>query len=231
MFSKRGTERLAGVSLIAAFVAFVAHTAAYLTGNENLVALCFLVYGVLAILSAVTLCLTFRPFERTLAVISASGFAAHGVLIVVFAAMCWALAEFPAGSATISADALTADVDASVVATTARALEMTLGAVMSCAFIVLSLGLGALGILLLWSGGRSPLAGLAGCRQRTCGVLGPVDRIRRYRDARRCRSCPLDARPRLHADPGHPAACAGDAGGDGPYALGALPFDACSNYT
>ena len=172
MFSKRGTERLAGVSLIAAFVAFVAHMAAYLAGNENVVALCFLVYGVLAILSAVTLCLTFRPFERTLAVISASGFAAHGVLIVVFAAMYWALAEFSAGSATISADALTADVDASVVATTARALEMTLRAVLSCAFIVLSLGLGALGILLLWSGAVARWLGWLGAVSGLAGFLG-----------------------------------------------------------
>ena len=172
MFSKRGTERLAGVSLIAAFVAFWAHGPADLAGNDHVVALCFLVYGVLAILSAVTLCLTFRPFERTLAVISASGFAAHGVLIVVFAAMYWALAEFSAVSATISADALTADVDASVVATTARALEMTLGAVMSCAFIVLSLGLGALGILLLWSGAVARWLGWLGAVSGLAGFLG-----------------------------------------------------------
>ena len=172
MFSKRGTERLAGVSLIAAFVAFVAHMAAYLAGNDNLVALCFLVYGVLAILSAVTLCLTFRPFEQTLAVVTASGFAAHGVLIVVFAAMYWAAAEFSAGSPTVSADALTADVGASIVATTARALEMTLGAVMTCAFIVLSLGLGALGILVLWSGAVARWLGWLGAVSGFAGFLG-----------------------------------------------------------
>ena len=84
MFSTRRIERPAGALLMASFVTFLGHVVTLLTLGAGLSTIRFvLIYGFLVILSAMALYLAFRPHERTLALFSASGFAAHGLFIVL----------------------------------------------------------------------------------------------------------------------------------------------------
>ena len=166
MFSKRGIERLAGAFLVASFVAFLGHGVTLSTLGAGLTTILFvLIYAFLVILSAMTLYLTFRPHEQTLALFGTFGLAAHGLFIVLTCALLLAGLEFPEEFAATFG----AETDSVVAA--ASALELTMDKIRTSAFIFLGLGLVALGVLIAWSGAVARWVGWLGI---VGGILGFV---------------------------------------------------------
>ena len=167
MFSKRGIERLAGALLVASFVAFLGHVATLLIlGAGRTTILFVLVYGVLVILSAMTLYQTFRPHEPTLALFGAFGLTAHGLFIVLTCILLLAGMDFPAEFAMTFG----AKTDSVVGAASVR--EATMDKTRTSAFVFLGLGVVPLGVLIAWSGAVARWVGWLGVAGGIPGSLG-----------------------------------------------------------
>lgn len=167
MFSKRSIERLAGAFLVASLVAFFAHLVTlgpYGVGPATI--FCVFLYGLLVLLSAIALYLTFSPHQRALALFGAMGFAAHGLFVVLACALLLAhfkLAQELAATGGAEADSLVA---------AARALELAMDRTRTSAFVLLDLGLVPLGALIAWSGAVARWVGWLGILGGIVGFLG-----------------------------------------------------------
>ena len=167
MFSTRRIERLAGALLVAGFVAFLGHVVTLLTLGAGLTTIRFvLIYGFLVILSAMALYLAFHPHERTLALFSAFGFAAHGLFIVLTSILLLAGFEFP------EEFAVTFGAKTDSVVGAASALEATMDKIRTSAFIFLGLGVAPLGVLIAWSGAVARWLGWLGAVSGGLGFFG-----------------------------------------------------------
>lgn len=155
MISKRSVERLAGALLVAGFLAFLGHFGTLITPGIGRTTFLFIfMYGILVLLSAVTLYVTFRSHDETLALLGAFGFAAHGLCIVLACALILAGLKFPEEFA--------------------GALELTADNIRMSAFVFLSLGLVPLGVLIAWSGAVPRWIGWLGVVGGIVGFLSNV---------------------------------------------------------
>ncbi len=161
MLSMRHVERLTGVLLLVGVVSFLTHfvTFSVLRNDVATIAL-ILVYGVFVLLSAVGMYLTFRPHEPTLSLFGALGFAVHGLFIVLIGAILLAGLRLPEEFPTTFGND-----DGAMVA----ALELATAKIRTSAFVISSIGLLALGILILWS---AAVPRWMGWMAATGGVVG-----------------------------------------------------------
>ncbi len=166
MFSKRGIERLAGACLVTGLVAFWAHGLTLDQGVVPMTVLLVLVYGFMIILSALLVYLIFHSHERTLALFSAFGLAAHGLFVVLVCALLVAQLEFA------QEFAATGEAETDSVAAAARALALTMGSIRASTFLFLGLGLVPLGVLIAWSGAVARWLGWVGVVAGVLGFLG-----------------------------------------------------------
>ena len=163
MLSDRDIERLAGALLVTSFMLFLGHVVTLLTMGAGLTTIVFvLVYGFPVSLSGLALYRTFRTHEPTLASFSAFGFAAHGLFIVLTAALLLAGLRFPQEFATFGAET-------SSVTGAASVLELSMDKIRTSAFVFLGLGLLPLGVLIARTGAVARWVGWLGV---VAGVLG-----------------------------------------------------------
>ncbi len=166
MFSKRSIERLAGASLVAGLVAFLAHGQTLDQGVGPMTVLCVLAYGFMIILSAVPVYLIFHSHERTLALFAAFGLAAHGLFVVLVCALLLAQLELA------KEFAASGEAETGSGAAAARALALTMGNIRLSTFLFLGLGLAPLGVLIAWSGAVARWLGWLGIVAGVLGFLG-----------------------------------------------------------
>ena len=165
MFSKRGIERLAGAFLVTGLVTILAH----LTMDQGVVPLTVLfvlIYGFMIILSALLVYVIFHSHERTLALISAFGMAAHGLFVVLVCALLLAQLEFS------QEFVATGEAETDSVAAAARALALAMGSIRVSMFLFLGLSLVPLGVLIAWSGAVARWLGWLGIVAGVMGFLG-----------------------------------------------------------
>ncbi len=148
VFSARNIERLTGALLVASILAFVIHGVVFLIQGAVDGAVFFFIFlnGVLLFLSAVALYLTFRPYEPTLSLFGALGFAAHGLSAILLCALFMAQVKFAQEFGSTGGE------ETETVKTVFKAFDLTMFKVQTTAFIFLNLGLAPLGVLIVWSG-------------------------------------------------------------------------------
>lgn len=143
MLSTQRVEQLTGALLLAGVASFLGHFVTFfvLRNDVATIALIF-VYGLFVFLSAVGLYMTFRWYEPTLSLFGALAFGVHGLFIVLICAVMLAGLRFPVEfPATFGGD------EGAMFA----AVEMAMDKIRMSAFVFSSIGLVALGVLIIWS--------------------------------------------------------------------------------
>ena len=164
MLTNRNVERLAGGLLASGVVVFMSHLVTFFVLDaKSVTILLVLVYGLMIFLSAAAIYMTFGRHDRTLALFSATGFAAHGMLIVIACSLI--LTYFQLGDEFPVA----AGAERGPAAAAKSAIELTMDMIRTSAFIFMGLGLIPLGLLIVWSGVVARWVGWLGLG---CGILG-----------------------------------------------------------
>ena len=165
MFSERRMERLAGVLLVASFIVFLGHLGTLFALGADLAILLVLMYGFLGSLSGAALYMTFRPHGQALALFGAFGFVAHGLFIVLAAALLLAGLQLPQELAAAPGGGTES------VAGAVAALELAMDKIRASAFLFLGVGMAALGVLIVWSGALARWMGWLGVVSGTVGFF------------------------------------------------------------
>lgn len=164
MLTNRNVERLAGGLLAGGVVVFMSHVVTFFVLDaKSVTILLVLLYGLMIFLSAAATYMTFGRHDRALALFSATGFAAHGMLIVIACSLI--LTYFQLGDEFPVA----AGAEGGPAAAAKSAIELTMDMIRTFAFVFMGLGLIPLGLLIIWSGVVARWVGWLGLG---CGILG-----------------------------------------------------------